>query len=123
MTVEDLVSRADHLSQRERVAMEAEREIVDRYRVRFMKDKMGDLFKGVISGVATFGFFVELQEVYVEGLVRLASLRDDTYQYHEKRHCLIGERTRKALRIGDEVKVRVERVDVERRHIDLVLAK
>jgi ribonuclease R len=70
MTVEDLASKADHLSQRERVAMEAEREIVDRYRVRFMKDKIGGLFKGVISGVASFGFFVELQEIYVEGLVK-----------------------------------------------------
>ena len=121
MTVEDLASKADHLSQRERVAMEAEREIVDRYRVRFMKDKTGDLFKGFITGVATFGFFVELQEVFVEGLVKLASLRGDYYQYNEKRHCLVGERGRKTFKIGDEVEVRVERVDVERRHIDLAL--
>jgi ribonuclease R len=103
--------------------MEAEREIVDRYRVRFMKDKTGDLFKGFITGVATFGFFVELQEVFVEGLVKLASLRDDYYQYNEKRHCLVGERSRKTFKIGDEVRVRVERVDVERRHIDLALVK
>jgi ribonuclease R len=88
-----------------------------------MRDKVGDLFTGIISGVATFGFFVELQEVYVEGLVKLASLRDDTYQYHEKRHCLIGERTKKTFKIGDEVRVRVDRVDVERRHIDLALVK
>lgn len=118
---EDLVRKAEHLSHRERVAMEAEREILDRYRVRFMKDKIGDVFKGVIGGVTAFGFFVELQDIFVEGLVRVTSLYDDYYQYHEKRYCLVGERTHKTFRIGDEVVVRVDRVDVERRHIDFGL--
>jgi ribonuclease R len=116
---EVLVRKAEHLSHRERVAMEAEREILGRYRVRFMKDKTGEVFKGVIGGVAAFGFFVELQDIFVEGLVRVTSLYDDYYQYHEKRYCLVGERTHKTFRIGDEVMVRVDRVDVERRHIDL----
>jgi len=118
---EVLVRKADHLSHRERVAMEAEREILGRYRVRFMKDKTGEVFKGVIGGVAAFGFFVELQDIFVEGLVRVTSLYDDYYQYHEKRYCLVGERTHKTFRIGDEVMVRVDRVDVERRHIDFGL--
>jgi ribonuclease R len=118
---EDLARKADHLSQRERVAMEAEREILDRYRVRFMKDKIGDQYEGVISGVTAFGFFVELKDIFVEGLVRVTSLHDDYYQYHEKRYALVGERTHKAFRIGDEVKVGIERVDVERRHIDFGL--
>ena len=115
---EVLANKADHLSNRERVAMEAEREILGRYRVRFMKDKIGEEFEGIISGVAAFGFFVELRDIFVEGLVRVTSLHDDYYQYHEKRYCLVGERTHKTFRIGDEVKVRVDRVDVERRHID-----
>jgi ribonuclease R len=118
---EELSKKADHLSNRERVAMEAEREILGRYRVRFMKDKIGEVYAGVISGVTAFGFFVELQEIFVEGLVRITSLHDDYYQYHEKKYCLMGERTHKAFRIGDEVNVRVERVDVERRHIDFGL--
>jgi ribonuclease R len=118
---EVLVRKAEHLSHRERVAMEAEREILGRYRVRFMKDKTGEVFKGVIGGVAAFGFFVELQDIFVEGLVRVTSLYDDYYQYHEKRYCLVGERTHKTFRIGDEVMVRVDRVDVERRHIDFGL--
>jgi ribonuclease R len=118
---EVLARKADHLSQRERVAMEAEREILERYRVRFMKDKIGEVFEGVISGVTAFGFFVELKDIFVEGLVRMTSLHDDYYQYHEKRYCLVGERTHKTFRIGDEVKVRLERVDVERRHIDFGL--
>jgi ribonuclease R len=118
---ETLAHWADHLSNRERVAMEAEREILDRYRVRFMKDKIGEEFKGIISGVTAFGFFVELKDIFVEGLVRVTSLHDDYYQYHEKKYCLAGERSHKTFRIGDEVRVRVERVDVERRHIDFGL--
>lgn len=118
---DELAKKADHLSQRERVAMEAEREILDRYRVRFMKDKIGEEFEGVISGVMAFGFFVELSEIFVEGLVRVTSLHDDYYHYHEDQYCLFGERTRRRFRVGDPVKVKVERVDVERRHIDFEL--
>ncbi len=118
---EVLANKADHLSNRERVAMEAEREILGRYRVRFMKDKIGESYDGVISGVTAFGFFVELKDIFVEGLVRLTDLHDDYYHYHEERYCLMGERTQRTFRIGDEVKVRVERVDVERRHIDFGL--
>ena len=120
---EELAKKADHLSRRERVAMEAEREILDRYRIRFMRDKVGDVFEGVISGVTAFGFFVEMKDIFVDGLVRVTSLHDDYYQYHENRYCLIGEKTHKTFRIGDEVKVRVDRVDVERRHIDFGLVK
>jgi len=118
LSEEVLANKADYLSTRERVAMEAEREILDRYRVRFMKDKIGVEFTGVISGVTAFGFFVELRDIFVEGLVRVTSLHDDYYHYHEKKYCLVGERTHKTFRIGDEVRVRVDRVDVERRHID-----
>ena len=118
---EVLANKADHLSNRERVAMEAEREILNRYRVRFIKDKIGEEFEGIISGVASFGFFVELKDIFVDGLVRVTSLHDDYYQYHEKKYCLIGERTHKTFRIGDKIKVRVERVDAERRHIDFGL--
>jgi ribonuclease R len=118
---EELSKKAEHLSQRERVAMEAEREIVDRYRVRFMKEKIGEEFEGVINGVTAFGFFVELKDIVVEGLVRVTSLHDDYYHYYEKQYCLIGERTHKSFRIGDEARVRVDRVDVERRHIDFGL--
>jgi ribonuclease R len=118
---EEMEKKAGHLSRRERVAMEAEREILERYRIRFMKDKVGEVFEGVVSGATAFGFFVELKEIFVEGLVRMTSLHDDYYRYNEKKHCLMGERTHKTFRIGDEVRVRVERVDVERRHIDFGL--
>jgi len=120
---EELARKADHLSQRERVAMEAEREILDRYRVRFMKDKIGEEYDGVVGNVKPFGFFVELKEIFVEGLVRMTSLHDDYYHYHEDKYCLIGERTHRRIRIGDPVRVRVERVDLERRHIDFGLVR
>jgi ribonuclease R len=116
-----LANKADRLSERERVAMEAEREILDRYRVRFMRDKIGEESEGIISGVTAFGFFVELRDIFVEGLVRMTSLHDDYYQYQEKKYCLMGERTHKTFSIGDQVRVRIERVDVERRHIDFGL--
>ncbi len=120
---EVLSKKAEHLSQRERVAMEAEREILERYRVRFMKDRIGEEMDGVISGVTAFGFFVELKEVFVEGLVRLTRLHDDYYQYYQDKYCLVGERTHKRFRIGDLVRVRVERVDLERRQIEFGLIK
>lgn len=120
---EKLAKKAEHLSYRERVAMDAEREILGRYRIRFMKGKVGEEFEGVISGVTAFGFFVELKDIFVEGLVRVTSLHDDYYHYHEKRYCLVGERTHKTFKIGDEVKVRVERVDLEKRHIDFRFLK
>jgi ribonuclease R len=123
ISMEDLARKAGHLSSRERVAMEAEREILDRYRIRFMKEKVGEVFEGVISGVTAFGFFVEMKGVFVEGLVRVTSLHDDYYHYVEKRYCLVGERTHKTFRVGDEVKVRVDRVDVERRQIDFGLVQ
>jgi ribonuclease R len=120
---EALAKKAEHLSQRERVAMEAEREILDRYRVRLMKDKIGEEFDGVISGVTPYGFFVELKEIFVEGLVRVTSLHDDYYHYHEDKYCLVGERTYKRFRVGEAVRVKVERVDVERRQIDFAFLK
>jgi ribonuclease R len=120
---EELARKAEHLSHRERVAMEAEREIVDRYRVRVMKEKIGDVFEGVITGVTAFGFFVELKNIFVEGLVRVTSLSDDYYHFEEKRYCLMGERTHRVFRIGDGVRVKLIHVDVERRQIDFVLVK
>jgi ribonuclease R len=120
-SAEELAKKADHLSQRERVAMEAEREILDRYRIRFMKDKVGDIFDGVISSVTAFGFFVELNDIFVEGLVHMTSLHEDYYHYQQEQYCLVGERTHKSFRIGDKVKVRVDRVDSERRQIDFGL--
>lgn len=112
---------AIHTSKMERNAMEAEREIVDLKKTQFMMDKVGEAFDGFITGVTSFGFFVELKDYFVEGLVHVTNLKDDYYTFIEKQHSLIGERTKKRFRIGDEVKVKIQKVDIGKRQIDLVL--
>ena len=118
----DLVAIAEESSRRERVAMEAEREIVQLKKIQFMQDKVGQVYEGFVSGVAPFGFFVELRDVFVEGLVHVAALGGDFYEHVEGQHLLRGRRTRRTYRVGDPVTVRVAGVSVERRTIDFVLA-
>ncbi|GMR04892.1 MAG: ribonuclease R [Thermodesulfobacteriota bacterium] len=119
--MEILPSIASTTSTLERKAMEAEREIVDLKKAQFMKDKEGLVFDGLISGVTGFGFFVELKEYFVEGLVRVSALLDDYYIFDEKRHILIGEHTRRIFSIGDSIRVVIDKVDLGRRRIDLAL--
>lgn len=108
---------AKHSSDRERVAVEAERETVEIKKAEFMSDKVGETFTGIISGVSQFGFFVQLPNT-VEGLVHVSNLTDDYYHFHDKFYALIGERTRRRYRLGDTVVVRLTRVDVDNRQID-----
>jgi ribonuclease R len=117
----ELEPMANYLSERERLAMEAEREIEDRIRVLFMKDRIGEEHDGIISHITSFGLFVELLDVFVEGLVLLNSLYDDYYHFEEVRFRLIGRRTRKIYRIGDKIKVKVALADVEKNLLHFVL--
>jgi ribonuclease R len=110
-----------HLSEMERRASEAERELVEWKKVRFMAGKLGEEFAGYITGVQAFGLFVELDEIYVQGLVHVSSMSDDYYRFDEKAHLLKGENTKRTYRLGDRVSVQVARVDLERRQIDFVL--
>ena len=107
----------------ERRADEAERELLQWRKVRFMADKVGDEFDGYITGVAAFGLFIELVEHFVEGLVHISSMADDYYRFLEGTHTLRGENTHKVYRLGDKVRVQVVRVDLERRQIDLGLTE
>jgi ribonuclease R len=118
---EDLPETAKHASEMERRADEAERELLQWKKVRFMADKVGDEYEGYITGVAPFGLFVELIEHYVEGLVHISSMADDYYRFVEQQHVLRGENTKKVYRLGDKVIVQVVRVDMERRQVDLGL--
>jgi ribonuclease R len=106
----------------ERRADEAERELLQWKKVRFMADKVGDEFDGYVTGVAPFGLFLELVEHYVEGLVHISSMADDYYRFIEQLHVLKGENTKKTYRLGDRVRVQVVRIDLERRQVDLGLA-
>ena len=111
---------ARNSSDRERLAVEAERETVEIKKAEFMSDKVGERFTGMISGVTQWGFFVQLPNT-VEGLVHVSTLADDYYHFHEDHYALIGERTRRRFRLGDTVVVRVNKVDVDNRQIDFLL--
>jgi ribonuclease R len=120
---EDLPEIARHTSEMERRADEAERELIQWKKVRFMADKVGDEYHGYITGVAPFGLFVELIEHFVEGLVHISSMADDYYRFVEQQHTLRGENTKRVYRLGDKVLVQVVRVDMERRQLDLGLVE
>ncbi len=120
---EDLPDVARHTSEMERRAADAERELLQWKKVRFMADKVGEEFDGYVTGVAPFGLFVELAAHYVEGLVHVSTLADDYYRFLERGHALYGEATRKTYRLGDRVRVQVARVDMERRQVDLGLVE
>lgn len=107
-------------SERERAAQDAERDIEDMKKAEFMRDKIGEEFEGVISSITNFGMFVELDNT-IEGLVRLSTMDDDYYNYNERALCLIGERTKKIYRIGDQVKVQLVKASIENRQIDFAL--
>lgn len=108
---------AQQSSERERVAVEAERDTEKMKKAEYMLDKVGEEFEGMISSVTSFGMFIELENT-VEGLIRLSALTDDYYHFDDQHMALIGERTSKVFRIGDEVKIRVARVSMEEYTID-----
>jgi ribonuclease R len=120
---EELPDTARHTSEMERRADEAERELVQWKKVRFMADKVGDEFDGYIMGVAPFGLFVELVEHFVEGLVHISSMADDYYRFLDRGHALRGENTGKMYRLGDRARVQVTRVDMDRRQVELGLVE
>ncbi len=110
-----------HTSERERHAMDAEREMVDLKKAQFMMSKIGEEFTGFINSLANFGLFVELDDYFIEGLVKLSSLADDDYDYYEKEYVIKGRRRGKKFRLGDNVRVRVERINAFRSEIDFAL--
>ena len=112
---------ARRTSERERVAVDAERDSVDLKKTEFMEQHVGDVFEGTISGVTSFGLFVLLDRFFVEGLVHVSSLGDDYYVFMEERFALVGEHTGKRFRLGDRVEVQVASVDLEERKIDFAL--
>src|SRR5919108_4867919 len=118
-----LVDAGKHSSERERIAMDAEREMVDLKKAQFMMDKIGEEFTGIITSLANFGFFVELDLYFVEGLVRLSSLTDDDYNYYEKEYVIKGSRHGRKFRLGDAVRVKVVRINAFRSEIDFELVQ
>jgi ribonuclease R len=109
--IEELHDIAEESSQSERRADEAERELMEWKKVKFMRDRVGEDFDGLIISVTKFGFFVELTDLFVEGLVPLATLTDDRYTYHENTREIIGLRSHKIYSLGQRVRVLVDRID------------
>jgi ribonuclease R len=111
ISVEELHDIADESSRSERRADEAERDLMEWKKVKFMQDRVGEDFDGLIISVTKFGFFVELTDLFIEGLVPLDSLTDDRYTYHENTREIIGQRNRKIYGLGHKIQVLVDRID------------
>jgi ribonuclease R len=109
--LEELHDIAEESSQSERRADDAERDLMEWKKVKFMQDRVGEDFDGLITSVTKFGFFVELTDMFVEGLVPLNSLTDDRYTFHENTREIIGQRTRKRYHLGQKIRVLVDRID------------
>lgn len=116
----DMVGLGEHCSMTERRADDAVRDAVDWLKCEFMLDKVGQVFEGMVSTVTGFGVFVQLRDVYVEGLVHVTALSNDYYRFDPVGQCLRGERSGRVYRIGDRLDVRVARVDLDERKIDFV---
>jgi len=108
-------------SESERLADEVEQESIKLKQIEYLKGKLGEVFNGIISGILPFGFFVRLDELLAEGLIRLSLLEDDYYKFEEKNRRLVGRHTKKTFKLGDRVKVQLIRVDKEEREIDFNL--
>ena len=119
---EDMVKLGEHCSMASRRADEATRDVSDWLKCEFMQERVGEVHEGIISGVTGFGLFVELSDMYIEGLVHVTSLKNDYYQFDAAGHRLMGERTRKTYRLGDKINVQVVRVDLDEKKIDLELS-
>jgi ribonuclease R len=121
ISLDELHDIAEESSQSERRADDAERELMEWKKVKFMQDRVGEDFDGLITSVTKFGFFVELTDLFVEGLVPLNSLTDDRYVYHENTREIIGQRSRKAYRLGQRIRVLVDRIDPVEKKIQFAI--
>ncbi|MBW4692656.1 MAG: ribonuclease R [Lyngbya sp. HA4199-MV5] len=109
-----------HLSEREKVAQEAEQDLEGLKKAELMRERTGEIFHGLITGVQSYGLFVEIEELLVEGLVHVSSLKDDWYEYRSRQQTLVGRKNRKQYRLGDRIEVQVKSVDYYRQQIDLI---
>jgi ribonuclease R len=119
--VEELHEIAEESSQSERRADDAERELMEWKKVKFMQDRIGEDFDGLITSVTKFGFFVELTDLFVEGLVPLNTLTDDFYTYHENTRQIIGQHSRKTYSMGQRIRVLVDRIDPVEKKIQFAI--
>ncbi len=115
----ELVGLGDHCSKMERRAEMAERELIKLKLLTYLSERLGLELEAIITGVADYGFFAQAEKWPVEGLVHISTLTEDYYYFEEATHSLIGRRSKRRYRLGDKVRVKVVRVDVPRRQLDL----
>jgi ribonuclease R len=109
-----------HLTEREKVAQDGENDLEGLKKAELMKERTGEIFHGLITGVQSYGLFVEIEELLVEGLVHVSSLKDDWYEFRSRQQTLVGRKNRKQYRLGDRIEVQVKSVDYYRQQIDLI---
>ena len=110
-------------SEAERRADDAERELMEWKKIKFMQDRVGEDFEGLIISVTKFGFFVELMDMFIEGLVPLSTLTDDQYTYHDSTRQIVGQRTKKKYSLGDKVRVILDRIDSVQRKLQFAVVE
>lgn len=120
---EDMLRFGEHTSMTERRADEATRDVVSWLKCEYLRDHVGDTFPGIITGVTNFGLFVEILDLFVEGLIHITSLPSDYYHYEEAHHRLVGERTHRSFRLGDQLRVQVASVNLDERKVDFGLVE
>jgi ribonuclease R len=123
MSEHELAEIADEASQAERRAAEAERELIEWKKVRFMQDRVGEEFSGLVLNPAKYGLFVELTDLFVEGLVPIDSMRDDRYTWRENTHEIVGLRWGRKFRAGNRVKVVLDRILADERKLQFSLVE
>ena len=123
ISLEELHEIAEESSQAERRADDAERDLMEWKKVKFMQDRVGEEFEGLITSVTKFGFFVELTDLFVEGLVPLNTLTDDRYTFHENTREIIGQRTHKRYHLGQKIRVLVDRIDPVEKKIQFAVVE
>lgn len=111
-----------HCSEKEKNAQVAERESTKLKQVEYLSDRIGELFEGIVSGVTEFGIYVELKENYCEGMVHVSNLKDDYYQYHPDRHCIVGKHSGKKYQLGDSVTVKVHSTNIQQKIVDFMIS-
>jgi ribonuclease R len=118
---EEMERLCEHCSITERRAEDATRDVTAWLKCEYMLDKVGETFKGVITTATSFGIFIELDDIYIEGLIHISALASDYYHFDAAKHQLVGENTHKRYRVGDSIEILVSRVDLDDRKVDFVL--
>ena len=117
----NLQKKAIYCSEQEMVAAKAERDSIKFMQIKFMQDKIGETFSGIISGVSEWGIYVEIEENKCEGMVYIKDLEDDKYYYSEQQQAILGKKTNKKYTLGDKINIEVKKADLVKKHLDFII--